>query len=163
MHIKKLHEDNWREWRTIRLRCLKNDPDLFGRSYEDEESQPEENIRKYFHDGFIVGAFDDNNLLKGIAGTIINKGDRRQHKAIVWGVYVDPECRERGVFKNLMRGLIENLPPFVEQLLLDVSVNNKIAIDAYKKIGFSIFGTEPRARKIGSAYHDEHMMILFLK
>jgi ribosomal protein S18 acetylase RimI-like enzyme len=103
-----------------------------------------------------------DNQLVGIAGLILNKGERRQHKAIVWGVYVDPAQRRTGIFQELMKGLEENLPPYVEQLLLDVSIENTVAVEAYKKLGFEIFGTEPRARKIGDHYHDEHLMIKFI-
>jgi RimJ/RimL family protein N-acetyltransferase len=53
--------------------------------------------------------------------------------------------------------------PSLEQVLLGVGAHNVAAIQTYQKFGFELYGTEPRALKVGSAYVDEQLMILRLR
>jgi len=50
----------------------------------------------------------------------------------------------------------------VLQLHLTVVTTNLGAIKLYQKHGFKIYGTEPRALKIGDVFFDEHLMVLDL-
>jgi ribosomal protein S18 acetylase RimI-like enzyme len=45
---------------------------------------------------------------------------------------------------------------------LSVAVTNDRAIHFYERLGFSKYGTESRALKIGNEYIDEHLMVRFL-
>jgi ribosomal protein S18 acetylase RimI-like enzyme len=77
-------------------------------------------------------------------------------------VYVTPEYRRRGVARALMESLIARArrDPSLEQILLAVTTANDAASGLYRSLGFTTYGTEPRARRIGSTYIDERMMIL---
>jgi ribosomal protein S18 acetylase RimI-like enzyme len=48
----------------------------------------------------------------------------------------------------------------VEQILLTVATGQDVARKLYQSFGFEIYGTEPRALKIGSTYVDEDYLIL---
>jgi len=50
----------------------------------------------------------------------------------------------------------------LEQILLAVATGQTAAIQLYRKFGFEVFGTEPRALKLGSEYIDEIHMVLML-
>ena len=51
----------------------------------------------------------------------------------------------------------------VELLQLTVVTTNPRALRFYRRIGFSIYGTEQRALKQGEQYFDEFLMVKFLK
>ncbi len=48
----------------------------------------------------------------------------------------------------------------VVQLHLSCVTSNLGAVAFYQKHGFKIYGTEPRALKIGNTFFDEHLIIL---
>lgn len=77
-------------------------------------------------------------------------------------MYTQPEYRERGVASTLIKELINHAMSRVSQLHLTCVTNNLIAVNFYQKMGFKIYGTEPRALKIGNAFFDEHLMVLQL-
>jgi hypothetical protein len=51
----------------------------------------------------------------------------------------------------------------LEQILLAVGTFQEAAMRMYRKAGFEVYGTEPRALKVGSRYVDEHHMILRIR
>ena len=51
--------------------------------------------------------------------------------------------------------------PSLEQILLGVASGQKAAIQLYRKFGFKLYGTEPRALKVASEYvYQEHMLLM---
>ena len=51
--------------------------------------------------------------------------------------------------------------PGLEQLQLSVQADNAHAMRLYERAGFTAWGREPRALRVGCAYHDKvHMMRL---
>jgi ribosomal protein S18 acetylase RimI-like enzyme len=47
----------------------------------------------------------------------------------------------------------------IEQVVLTVVADNDRARRFYQRWGFSVYGTEPRAIKVGAAYLDEALMV----
>ena len=83
-----------------------------------------------------------------------------QHKAFIWGIYVDPAHRKQGLGRRLMQTAtqhgFETLE--VEQLSLGVNANNPGALALYESLGFLRFGLEKNFMRIGETYYDEiHM------
>lgn len=155
---KKLGNKDAADFRSIRARALSEKPSYFGRS--PHELETEADAIKGINDGFVLGCFYKADLV-GITGVMLQHGERRWHKAIIWGVYVDPPHRRMGVNTAMLREVITSAPSHIEQLHLDVAVKNEAAVSAYKKIGFEIYGTEPRARKVKNEYFDEFLMVYF--
>jgi ribosomal protein S18 acetylase RimI-like enzyme len=62
----------------------------------------------------------------------------REHKAYIRSMYVQPECRKKGIGKLLLNELIERTKAIkeVEILLLDVITNNLSAKQLYLSFGF---------------------------
>ncbi|MBY0377838.1 MAG: GNAT family N-acetyltransferase, partial [Gammaproteobacteria bacterium] len=48
------------------------------------------------------------------------------------------------------------------QLHLTPISSNLAALQLYQKLGFEIYGTEPRALRMGDIFFDEHLMVLDL-
>lgn len=155
---RKLENKDAAAFRSIRARALSEKPSFFGRS--PHELETEADIIKSINDGFIMGCILNDDLV-AIAGLILQYGERRWNKSIIWGVYVDPPYRRNGVNTNMLQKIIVNAPEHIEQFHLDVAVKNQAAVSAYKKFGFEIYGTEPRARKVNGEYFDEYLMVYF--
>ena len=66
------------------------------------------------------------------------------HKVNVFGLYVAPEFRGKGIGKALMLELIRRakLRDEVEKINLAVISENETAKNLYKLIGFEVFGAE---------------------
>lgn len=112
---------------------------------------------------FVYAAFDGDRMV-GTAGLYRESRIRRRHRALVWGVFVDPAWRGQGIARRLLDGLIEEARriPDLEQLILDVSVGQQPARSVYAAVGFRSLGIVPRALRVGDQYHDEERMLLEL-
>jgi ribosomal protein S18 acetylase RimI-like enzyme len=110
---------------------------------------------------FIVGAFDQQTPL-GMAGFYQEKSIKRSHKGWIWGVFVKPDARRRGVARSLMAESIRRAKaiPGLEMVLLTVSVDQPAPRKLYESLGFRSIGIEPKGIKIGNEHHDEEHMVL---
>lgn len=61
-----------------------------------------------------------------------------------------------------MEAVLEAAHGAVEQLTLAVVSGNAGAVALYRRLGFEIYGTEPRALKSDDGYADEILMVRFL-
>ena len=157
-----LTPEDWQAWKAIRLEAIKTVPEAFKMSYEEEKEFSDETFRKGLAENDIFGAFDNNKLV-GTAGFYIYKNLKMQHRGGMFGMYVEPLYRQRGVASMLIQKLIDHASHKVIQLHCSVATENIIATELYKKNGFSIYGTEPRALKVGDKFYDEHLMVLEFK
>lgn len=91
-----------------------------------------------------------------------DKGLKEAHKGHIYGVYVRPVQRHRGVGRALIVAVVERAKKdsSLEQILLAVATCQEAAKRLYLELGFEIYGTEPNALKVGSRYVDEDHMIL---
>jgi len=168
MEIRFLHGGDASEYWRLRLEALQGDPEAFSSSAEEHQSLSLEEVRKRLGSGeadfFVVGAFDDGCLI-GTAGFYREKGPKVRHKGRVWGVYVTPEKRGRGIGRKIMQTLVERAAGIegVDQILLSVTTTQSAAAHLYRSLGFGSFGCEPRALKIGDRFIDEEYMVLRVK
>ena len=111
---------------------------------------------------FYLGAFDET--LIGMVGFYREEGIKDRHKGYVVSMYVLPEKRGYGMGKALMQELIAQAKQLagLEQLQLAVVTTNRAACLLYRSLGFEVYGTEPRALKMGEHYWDEDLMVLGL-
>ena len=169
MNIRLLNDSDAQVYREVRLRALKNDPDAFGSTYEQEETKPLGHIIERIHhtkDQFTLGCFDDSNTLVGIVNFSRENRLKTAHKGNIYGMYVEPQFRGRGVGKSLLLALIERATKEcegLEQIHLTVVSNNKSAKRLYVSLGFEVYGIEPNALKFDEQYFDEDLMILRLR
>jgi GNAT superfamily N-acetyltransferase len=146
----------------LRLEALEREPAAFGGSAEEHGATtiataatritPNENA-------FVLGAFAGGRL-RGMVGFVRETGIKRRHKGIVWGVYVGPELRGRGVGRQLLETLLARARMLagLERILLAANAADPSATSLYRRLGFVTFGREPAALKIGDVYvEDEHM------
>ena len=167
--VRSLNESDYTAFWQIRLEAFQRAPFAFGSSYEVTSAWSEETKLSFFQrnvtpsNNYIFGAFLDNKLV-GIAGLRRETEIKVQHRADIWGVYVQAEARGQGAGKALMQALIAQARtlPGLLQLHLHVSVSQEAARQLYLNCGFESYGREWRALKIGNEFVDSDMMWLRL-
>jgi ribosomal protein S18 acetylase RimI-like enzyme len=155
-------------YRALRLRALQTSPEAFGSSYEDTVAEPVESMARRLAPGpeaphtFFLGAFDPD--LIGTVGFVRETRLKMRHKGAIIGMYVAEVARGRGVGRALLEHAIAEArqQPGLEQILLMVVSSNETALRLYAACGFTRYGVEPRALKLGERYFDEDLMILRL-
>ena len=164
--IRRLGPADAADYRELRLRGLKECPDAFTSSYDEDREKPLAATEgRLAPDGAdsVFGAFAGGTLA-GVAGLAREPRAKNRHKAVVFGMYVAPERARRGIGAALLQYAIERArrEPGLEQLVLTVTETNVAARTLYEKAGFRSFGIEPRAIRVGDTYFDKNHMILFL-
>ena len=162
-----LPPQRWREAKRLRLEALREEPAAFASSYEDETALPEEVwidrlTTAFERDGNLTFFAEVDGALIGMAGAGWSSKAKLRHVAEVYGVYVSPEVRGRGIASRLMIRLLAELRSlgWVEKVRLDVNAESRAAHRLYKKLGFAVVGTARRELKVDGRYYDLHMMEL---
>jgi ribosomal protein S18 acetylase RimI-like enzyme len=151
-------------FREVRLRSLREHPDMFLSTPEDWDLD-----RDAYEERLAAcptfGAFADGRLV-GVAvlGVVGRTRPKERHKCEVWSVYTAPEARGRGVARAVMRLVIaEAGRRGYEALVLCVASHNEAARRLYASLGFVRFGTEPGRMKMADGRSiDEDLLQLRL-
>ncbi len=168
MRIRTLNARDAAAYRELRYEALASEPRAFGTDAEEFRAKPTVAVTKRLEeaqeDDFTLGAFDSGALI-ALASFTRETGVKERHKGSITGVYVTAAYRRRGIAKKMMAELLARaiLDPSLECLLLSVSVSQTAAVELYRQLGFQIYGTQPRALKIGTEYVDESQMVLNLR
>jgi ribosomal protein S18 acetylase RimI-like enzyme len=149
------------DYRTIRLAALGTAPEAFGSTHALEASRPDERHAERLASSLVMAAYAGGRIV-GMIGFRREPGPRTAHKGSIWGFYVEPGQRGRGVGSALLSALLAALRGVVEQVTLSVVAENAAAIALYERFGFARYGLEPRALKDASGWSDEALMVLFL-
>ena len=165
---RKLKPTEARDFRRIRLECLRKFPDNFGTLYEDEAGKSklyfEELIERNSPDAFFFGGFYEKSLI-AVAGFVRGERTKTRHRGEIVAMYVDPGFRGQKVGDNILRALIEAAFEIdgVEQIHLTVVAGNAAAVRLYERIGFKIFGVQENYFKLGEKCWDQNFMQLMKK
>src|SRR5262245_44237767 len=87
--IRRLMPADARLFREIRLEALRQVPEAFGSTFEQECSQSLAQFEEVLAKADVFGAFRETDLL-GMAGYRTQAGAKREHKGYLWGMYVRP-------------------------------------------------------------------------
>jgi ribosomal protein S18 acetylase RimI-like enzyme len=161
MDIRRLQPTDAEPYRALRLRALREHPEAFTSSFEEDSQEPVAASQKRLEGKVRMwGAFVDGALV-GIVGLDPEARLKNRHKAHVVGMYVAPEAGRRGVGRALMDALLADARASgFELLVLTVTAGNDGARDLYVRCGFKTFGIEPGAIKVdGRAYDKDHMAL----
>ena len=160
----------WREAKQLRLEALLAEPSAFASSYEDELAFPDEVwiarlTSAYERDGNMTLFAEVEGELVGMAGAGWSSKAKLRHVAAVYGVYVSPEIRGRGIAERLIDRLLHELRSIgqIEKVTLMVNTEALAAIRLYEKLGFAIVGTAHREEKVDGRYYDLHYMELHFR
>jgi ribosomal protein S18 acetylase RimI-like enzyme len=160
VEIRRLAAADAAEFQALRLRGLLESPEAFGSTHADEVDRPLDAVAAQLGDpakGFVLGAaLEAGGPLVGLTGCYRESARKRRHVAVIWGMFVSPEARGRGVGGALLDAALAGAAAWegVEQVTLTV-VTEKVAARAlYVSRGFRSFGTEPRALRDEWRHYD---------
>jgi len=150
------------EFQRLRLEGLRESPTAFSSSYEDERDSDLTRVaERIASDGrrAIFGAFDGDELV-GLAGFQRESGRKLEHKAFIWGMYVTPRCRRRGIGRQLIEHVLSHAAEQagLRRIKLGVNAANAAAIALYEAVGFKSYGVEQAFLIVDRIEQDEiHM------
>ncbi|MCA9292611.1 MAG: GNAT family N-acetyltransferase [Phycisphaerales bacterium] len=106
----------------------------------------------------------DAGELIAAAGIYRSPRIKTQHKANIWGVYVAPEARGRGLGRAVMQSAIDAARTWPGVCVISLSVTERApaAKALYESLGFKTWGVEPNATGLDGQYIDEIWMQLVL-
>jgi ribosomal protein S18 acetylase RimI-like enzyme len=159
--IRRLSPASRDDYRKIRLEALRASPEAFGSTYELEAQRPIEAFAERLAGSIVFGAYLGDEIV-GMVGIAGGQGPKERHKAFLWGMYVRADMTGKGVGRALVEAILEAAPAGIEQITLAVVKENAAAQALYQRLGFTVYGAEPRALKIGDHYADEILMVKFL-
>ena len=163
LEVRRLGANDVASYREIRLEGLKQHPEAFSLSWEEEAACPASWWAERLDTNIVFGAGIDGSPLLGVVGFRVHNAAKLRHKGILWGMYVRPPARGIGLAASLVRRIVEYAQPRVEEICLTVVASNTAACRLYRRAGFEQYGLERRALKIGQIYHDEALMALPLR
>lgn len=137
MEIRTIRPDEWPALREIRLRALRDSPDAFGATYDDEAASPDEawQHRADRPDGTLIVAVDDAGRFVGM-GSGGPAPDHREFAAI-YGMWVEPAARGQGIGEGIIRAIAEWAGTAgYDDIGLGVTIGNVPAIRLYERLGF---------------------------
>jgi ribosomal protein S18 acetylase RimI-like enzyme len=140
--------DDWRSYRDLRLEGLLEAPDAFWFTHADEAAYDEADWRERIEGAWIVQARDGQGLL-GSAGLGLHWEPERATVATLFGMYVTPRARGRGVGAALVAAVVEEARRRGKsEVVLEVTSDNAAARALYERCGFVATGaTHPHPRK----------------
>jgi len=164
MHIERLNEKHASLYRTLRLKALKDHPEVYGSSFEEEYAHPLEftEHRLSNQENYTFGAFVNDQLV-GMITLMTSNRNKTKHNGHIVAMYVDSNNRNQGIAKALIEKVIEQSKSLnIINLYLTVTSINHQAIKLYQSFGFIKYGIEKRELKINHVYYDSDLMALYL-
>ncbi|MGE0715994.1 MAG: N-acetyltransferase family protein [Alphaproteobacteria bacterium] len=148
-------------FRALRMEALELHPDAFGASPADEAAIGDDVVAERLARGDTFGAFAGGDLV-GMAGFFVQAGEKRRHRGTLWGMYVRPAWRGRGIAGRLVDRVLAHAAGRVELVQLSVTAGNGGARRLYESRGFVAYGVEARALKLPTGHVDEVLMARML-
>ena len=164
MEVREIRSTDAAAYQAFFLKGLVEDEASFRISPDDEKEAPFPTGD--MPDSFTLGAYE-NGRLAGVVSFQREGRDRRKlrHKGLLFRMYVDPQCRGKGMGRALIEALRQRVETLgdVEQINLTVVSSNPVAKKLYERFGFVSFAVEKNALKWKGRYYAEEQMVLFLK
>ena len=168
METRRLTERDVEAVWKLRLHALESDPEAFGESAEEHRQTSIEayagRLRSGGDENFVIGAFIDSDLV-GMVGFYRELQLKRRHRGGIWGMFVAPSCRGRGLGAALLHEAVRaaRAIPGLRSIHLSVTATQPAARRLYTSVGFRSYGIEAEALMVGEQYIDEEHMILRLE
>ncbi|HSV80719.1 MAG TPA: GNAT family N-acetyltransferase [Ramlibacter sp.] len=164
MEVRLLTPADAAAFRALRLRALREHPEAFTSSYEEDAPQPlaaaETRLAAAQHSFW--GAFQGRELY-GMVGLERERRVKNRHKAKVTAMYVAPEVASQGVGRRLLEALLAQARrEGLLSLVLTVTEGKDAALRLYERAGFRSFGLEPKAVRVDGRFFAKNHMVLDL-
>lgn len=161
--IRALTPEDARLYAPLRRTMLIESPLAFSAAPGSDPSSDEAVVRERLAlpERAIIGGFHVTELVAA-AGLVRDLRPKMAHLCTVWGVWVAPAHRRRGLGEAVMGGVIAMARswPGVRALCLSAGAGQGAAVRLYQRLGFVPWGLEPGVLMHDGKYHDElHMQL----
>jgi ribosomal protein S18 acetylase RimI-like enzyme len=157
------------EYKRVRLESLKQYPDNFGTTYEEELHSGylklDDAIKFPGDNKFAFGAFSPEEKLIGICGFIAETRSKARHRGEITQMYVENQYTRRGIGGILLQLVINKAfdNKQIEQITLGVVYSNENAVKLYKQLGFIEYGRLENYFRSGTQYFTQSFLSLAKK
>lgn len=142
VQIVRLASKDWKLYKELRLRALKEEPHAFGSSYEENVIKSDVSWAQGLEEAsqektqWLVFAKLNNKIVGMIAAHL----EKELDTAHIISTYVSPEERGKGIAKKLMNSLLIRLKQNnqIKKIIIDVNPTQSTAFNLYKSSGFKI-------------------------
>lgn len=142
---------------------LVDSPWAYGASPEDDRARDAGHLRSVLEDpDSAILVVESAGVMVAAAGVVREARLKRRHIATMWGVYVAPCERGKGLGRVVVAAAIQTARGMdgVRWVHLSVSQNAPVARKLYESMGFRAWGTEPDALRVGgSSWAEAHMAL----
>ena len=161
--LRQLAKEDATSYRRVRLLGLKEFPDAFSSSDAQEEKLSLDDFGRRLEPTpvhWVIGAFQSEELV-GVIGFMRDGADKLCHKGFIWGAYVVPPFRGRGVGRALLKEALTRIDaiPGLRSVRLAVGASNEVALHLYEKCGFIRYGEEHEALCVNGVFHSQVLMV----
>ncbi len=154
-------------YRDLMLRAYAESPDAFTATVEERAEKPMSFWLQRLDDApvadeFSLGAWQGERLV-GAVTLERQTRPKSRHKALLLGMYVEPESRGAGLGRQLVDALLREARARegLKLITLTVTEGNEAAEALYRAAGFTRFGVEPLAiQDQGRFFNKVHMALV---
>jgi len=158
--IHRVVEDDWRLMQDVRLRALREDPEVFGSSLPREERFRESHWRMRTRSSPSWLALDDEGVGRGIVGMILEPGSPDDDRHVV-SLWVAPEVRRQGIGWALLDTVRKAATEDgARTLSLWVVDENHPAVDLYVRAGYTRTGERHEGQRDPSKIEERYVLKL---
>lgn len=164
--VRQLGDADAEAFAALRRRVTADNPVPMGLTLEEELTRPIQGFRDQLSapaPNAAFGVFVEGHLRGCSALAWTSRFPSSLHKALLWGCFVEPGFRERGLGRQVVSRTLEHARDnAVRRVNLTVYLPNRAAETLYSSLGFQPYGLEPEAVCIDGKYHDGQHMTLVL-
>ena len=165
MDIRRLDVSDAPAFVKLRAEALEAEPLSFGASPSDDVGLKLDSVRVFLADReaqAVFGQFDGADL-HGSVGLARSGKVKQRHKATIWGMYVQPGWRSKGVGRALLDAAVAQSREWkIDQVQLCVTDAAPAARRLYEAAGFREWGRESRSLCWNGRCVDEYHLVLHL-
>jgi len=162
--VRRLQYADATDYRALMLEAHLTAPEAFTTAHAERAAQP-----LSWWQARLTADPDAPEMLWGawqadtLVGAVGLRRDQRQttrHKATVFGLFVCAAARGQGAAQQLMTALLKHAQaaPDMQLLQLTVTQGNQPALRLYERCGFTSYGVEPMAVRLGNRYLDKCLL-----
>src|SRR5215467_14055596 len=164
--VRRLAVDEIPAMQALRREALASEPLAFGATPEDDLALDTAHAERSLADpttAAIFAAFASGAPI-GMVGIVRMTREKIKHRALVWGMFVQPAYRGHGVGAHLLDAAVNHARGWsgVRQVHLSVTSSSPAARLLYERAGFVVWGREPRALGCQGTFVDEHHLVIEL-
>ena len=155
MKLRYLTEDDFAEFKELRLEGLKSHPKSYMHIYDEESKRPDVYWKNMLKSNWIIGATKKKQLV-GFAIMTPCDGIKQRHKATVWGAYVKEEFRNGGIGKSMRLELFEKAKTYgMTHVTSAIVGDNPASLGMHLSVGYEQMYIEKRGlRHRDNTYSD---------